>query len=379
MQRKKIAFCLRDMKIGGVETVLMRMLDALCATDEFDIVLITYVKLCEPMVVDWLRKHPEIQVRTLYPCRYLGTHLVHFLPVKLIQHFVRDIYRGVRRMFVVPRILRDIDVLVDFYDFNFAPEFRHARVPKIAWWHSSITKFINGNYARYLGEYDRFIVLADGFAESFREKWPQYKHILQNIYNPVDVRGIRQMARRAPVPSIKDYFCCVARMSADKDIATVINAFNIFWKKNRRPNVHMVFVGDGLLLNKFKQMAAATPAADKFVFVGALTNPFGYMKNARAHILSSHSEGMAVVLVESAAVGTLNIASDCANGPREILMNGDAGMLFAPGDADGLAKYMTNAWRKPAAAQKMISCATRNLKRFDISTIMPRVLSILRD
>lgn len=379
MSKKKIAFCLRDMKIGGAEMVLMRMLDGLCETREFDIVLITYVKLREPMVVDWLRSHPEIDVRTLYPCRYLGTHLVHFLPIKLIQHVVRDIYRGVRRMFAMPRMLRDIDLLVDFYDFNFAPEFRHVNAPKIAWWHSSINKFTDGNYVRRLPEYDRFIVITNGFAESFRKQWPQYKNMITNIYNPVDVHRIRQMARRAPKPDVKDYFCCVSRLAADKDIATVINAFNIFWEKNRHPDIHMVFVGDGLLANKFKRMAADTPAARQFVFAGAQTNPFGYMKNARAHILSSHSEGMAVVLVEAAAVGTLNIASDCPNGPHEILMDGTAGMLYTPGDADGLAKCMTRAWRKPADAKKMINCATRNLTRFDMETVLQRVLSVLRD
>ena len=75
-------------------------------------------------------------------------------------------------------------------------------------------------------------------------------------------------------------------------------------------------------------------------------NPFVYMKNALVNVLSSYGEGLPTVLIESAAVDTLNIASDCKYGPREILLNGDGGLLFEPGNVEQLAKCFDDVYNK---------------------------------
>jgi glycosyltransferase involved in cell wall biosynthesis len=53
-----------------------------------------------------------------------------------------------------------------------------------------------------------------------------------------------------------------------------------------------------------------------------------YMKNAKALILSSLWEDPGFVLIESALCNLSIISSDCNNGPREFLNNGDGGFLF---------------------------------------------------
>ena len=89
------------------------------------------------------------------------------------------------------------------------------------------------------------------------------------------------------------------------------------------------------------------------------------MRGAIAHILSSYSEGLPTVLLEAMAVGTVNISSDCKNGPREILLDGDAGLLFAPGNADELAQHMDKIWNNKIAVEKLKNTATKSLARFD--------------
>ena len=143
-------------------------------------------------------------------------------------------------------------------------------------------------------------------------------------------------------------------MSADKDIITVLNGFNVFWLSNKKPNIKLIIVGDGNKANDYKKYANNLESSKQIVFVGATKNPFGYMKNARANILSSFSEGLPTVLIESMILGTLNIASDCKCGPREILLNGDGGMLFQPGNVSDLAKCMTDVYNKNVDVKKMV-------------------------
>lgn len=373
MQKKTIAICLRDMQVGGVEAVAIRMLEALLAEKKFNIVLITYVELSVPMYRDWFGRHPEIKRYVLYPSKIFGTRLAHFFLWRLLQHAGRSIYRAFRRRAINSSSFPDVDVFIDFYDFGFYQELRKIHRPKVAWWHSSITKFMNGDYAKYLPDYDRFVMLTDGAADEVRAKFDNVADKVVRIYNPIDVAGIQTRAASATSGVDGKYFCAVARLARDKDIETILRGFDMFWNNTGRPDVKMVFVGDGDRATEFKALAASLSAANQFVFAGMQSNPFGYMKDAVAHILSSHSEGLPTVLTEAAAVSTLNIASDCRNGPCEILMNGAAGLLFEPGDAAGLARCMMDAWEKPTMMDKKIKKATDGLSRFDVKTIVPQI------
>lgn len=377
MQKKKIAICLRDMKIGGVESVCIRTLDALMKNPDLEIILITYCPLREPVYRDWFAAHPQIKTYALYPLKWLGTDLAHFFLWRIIQHAARDVYRWLRRMTMDVRRFADVDVFIDYYNFAFDREFRRLGGPKISWWHSSINSFIDGNYIRFLPRYDMMVTLTDGFVDDFRAMYPEFKNKIMRIYNPMDVAAARARADSADAPEFGNYFCCVSRLYADKDIETVLRAFDMFWRDAGRPDVRLVIVGGGSHADRFKSIAASLPAGGHIIFTGPQPNPFGFMAGAMGNILSSYSEGLPTVLIEGAAVGTINIASDCKNGPREILMDGRAGLLYAPGDAAALARHMNDIWRGRVDTDAMTRRAGDALHRFDADVIAGQITDLI--
>ncbi len=377
MRKKKIAICLRDMKIGGVESVCIRTLDALMKNPDLEIILITYCPLREPVYRDWFAAHPQIKTYALYPLKWLGTDLAHFFLWRIIQHAARDVYRWLRRMTMDVRRFADVDVFIDYYNFAFDREFRRLGGPKISWWHSSINSFIDGNYIRFLPRYDMMVTLTDGFVDDFRAMYPEFKNKIMRIYNPMDVAAARARADSADAPEFGNYFCCVSRLYADKDIETVLRAFDMFWRDAGRPDVRLVIVGGGSHADRFKSIAASLPAATNIIFTGPQPNPFGFMAGAMGNILSSYSEGLPTVLIEGAAVGTINIASDCKNGPREILMDGRAGLLYAPGDAAALARHMNDIWRGRVDTDAMTRRAADALHRFDADVIAGQITDLI--
>lgn len=376
MKKIKIAFCLRDMQLGGVESVLIRVLEEMLQRNDVEVVLLTYVDITEPVYAKWFEEHPQVKRYSLYPCKWLGTKLKRFFLIRIIQHIMRDVYRWGRRVMIAQHKLADVDIFVDFYDFGFKSELRGVKQPKIAWWHSSVNKFIASGRIKYVPIYKKFVVLTDGFADEFKEKWPKYADRVVRIYNPVNVDNIVQHLDSGEVfPG--DYFVKVARLSHDKDIPTVLQAFDKFWIENNKPDVRMVFVGGGDA-EKYRTMADGYAAAKNINFVGPKSNPFGYMGGALANLLASYSEGLPTVLIEGMAVGTLNIASDCKNGPREILMSGDAGLLFEPGDVNALAQHMQDVWQKKAPVKKLVANATKSLGRFEAKFVVNQMVDLFK-
>ena len=67
----------------------------------------------------------------------------------------------------------------------------------------------------------------------------------------------------------------------------------------------------------------------KSVFLlGFEKNVYKYLNNAKCLILTSLYENPGHVLIEAAACNCPIISSDCPTGPREILLDGEAGFLF---------------------------------------------------
>ena len=64
------------------------------------------------------------------------------------------------------------------------------------------------------------------------------------------------------------------------------------------------------------------------------------MKNAKAFILSSLWEDPGHVIIEAALSNLFVISSDCPNGPKEFLLNGEAGLLFQSNKKNELTKTL---------------------------------------
>lgn len=371
----KVAICLRDMQLGGVESVLVRMLESVLARGEVDVTFVSYVDITEPLYRDWFNSHPQVARMVLYPSRWLGTRLPHFFVWRLGAHIMRDAYRWWRRNFVNRNVFKGFDAIIDFYDFGFYKEIKNVKCPKLAWWHSSINKFIRRGSIRFMDGYDKLVALTDGFVEEFNKLYPKYAGRAVRIYNPVDVEHIRSKLKNKV--RFKDYFCAVSRLSPDKDIETILRAFDKFWAAAGKPNVKMLVVGGGDAEQHFRKIADSLSAKKQIVFTGATPNPFEYMRGARAHILSSHSEGLGMVLIEAMAVGTPNISSDCKNGPREILLDGRAGLLFTPGDIAELALRMADIWNNRVDVEKLTARATKSLSRFSADSVAKEIMKLL--
>ena len=381
MPKTSIVFCVPNMVIGGVEFVLIRTLAELVKQPDLEIGVILSAPPTEPVFIEWFQAHPQIKTYVHMPLCHKFEALkdkCRVFPIKQIRKIVFSLYKKFRRArFRRHELIRNADVIVDYANFNYFKELKNVQKHKVTFVHGSINYFNDSGFYARTKYYNKIVVLSDSIKRDLAAQYPDIADKLVHIYNPINIDEIRTRAAQASVPDGK-YFTCVSRLDYDKDIPTLINAFDKFWRDEKRPDIKLYIVGGGPKENEYKQLANQVTACDNIIFAGRQSNPFGYMRGAMAHILSSYNEGLPTVLIEAAVNDTLNISSNCKSGPAEILMNGDAGILFEPGDADALAQIMSDVYHNRVNAKKMIKNAFMGLTRFSPEKITMQIMQMIR-
>ena len=128
----------------------------------------------------------------------------------------------------------------------------------------------------------------------------------------------------------------VANINSIKDHKTAINAVNLV---SERINVHLKIVGGDFLNGKIQRYVAEKRLSDKISFTGILTNEevFTLIEESDLVLMSSRSEGQAVVFNEAMAQGVPFCATDV--GLMQDLA-GECCLTSTPGDFKGLANNM---------------------------------------
>lgn len=376
-QKINIAICMPSFVIGGVETVFANTLDALLKNSDLNITVITHAPVREPLYRDWFDAHPDLPVYVYYPlCNWFEDMVPKCRGIlKVLRKIVFSLYKKYRRIFMkLSNRLNRINVFIDYRNFEFFKELKYFNRPKIVWLHGALSYFESNGLFQRLPQYSKLVTITDDFVSDFKSKYPDWADKIVRIYNPLNADDIRKKSKLVKSPRGK-YFCHVSRLASGKDINTLLAAFDIFAVTH--DDVKLYIVGDGDKSTEFKSYAKILPSVKRIVFTGALNNPYGIMRGAIANILSSESEGLPTVLLESVALGVPCISSKCKNGPREILLNGRGGLLFETGDANALAKKMKFVFEHPAKAKQMSDIATNGLKRFDSTAIAKQINDLI--
>ncbi|ANJ25772.1 glycosyltransferase [Agromyces aureus] len=128
-------------------------------------------------------------------------------------------------------------------------------------------------------------------------------------------------------------------------------------------HLHLVVYGDG----------ESRPALERRIADPTVVELHGFEPDARRHLLdasflllTSHSEGFPLVLVEAMAAGCLPIAYDVPYGPADLIRDGRNGFLVPAGDVDTLADAIVRLQRMPPRrVARMRASAVRSARRFD--------------
>ena len=175
-----------------------------------------------------------------------------------------------------------------------------------------------------------------------------------------------------------------ARVSPQKDYFTLARAA----VKVRAvvPDVRFVIVGDysdhaahrehfALVREELERL----DVVDLFVFTGFRSDVARVMRAFDGFVLSTHLEGLPLVVLEAMSVG-LPIVATAVNGIPEVIDRDDVGLLYAHEDSDALARHLIATLADRALAARIGASGREAVRqRFGMETFAQNVVSLYED
>ena len=165
-------------------------------------------------------------------------------------------------------------------------------------------------------------------------------------YLPDAIISIKDLTKKNNIPeffnSFKDkrIILSAGRLTRQKNFSYLINEFSDFLKNNSE--FILIILGEGEDKKLLSKLIVNKNLTKKIFLLGFKKDIFNYMKNSEIFILSSLWEEVGFVIVEAAMCNTFVISSDCPNGPKEFLNNGENGILFKNNSNKSLSESLTN-------------------------------------
>ena len=179
------------------------------------------------------------------------------------------------------------------------------------------------------------------------------------LHNPVSTDRLpAQMAAPLDHPWFRDgsppVILGVGRFSVQKNFDLLVRAFAAV--RRERP-ARLILLGDGELRPQLEALVRSLGVEEDVDLPGFDQNPFRFMARAGVYVLSSDWEGLPTALIEAMACGCPVVATDCVGGPQEILLDGTLGRIVPRGNADALAAAILATLDNPGDAAARIDRA----------------------
>ena len=150
----------------------------------------------------------------------------------------------------------------------------------------------------------------------------------------------KKCEKNSDIFSKKDinFFIAAGRLTRQKNFIYLVKEFAKFVKVY--PKEKLLIFGEGELKNKILNEIKKNNVSRNINLCGYTDNVYKYMLNSKAFLLSSLWEDPGFVMIESALCNCFIISSNCKNGPKEFLLNGDAGLIFESNKNEELFKKL---------------------------------------
>lgn len=373
----KILFRHRSMEMGGVEKVMLSLLNNL-DKEKFDMTVLLSLNQGE------LRNEFPHHVRKIY----LVDGKEDFSKNYLLQKF--QLLKRKRKLekfrknpeIIDKEILKenyDIEIAMTYNDFESILQSTNKNSKKISWFHSEIDlpklQPLVSKILRHFPQFDHMVYCSEKIMQIMHRTYPNLQYPPESvIINAVPVDEIRTKSEEK-IPDFKNrpVFVSVGRLHTRKGYHKLMDAHHRLIKEGFGHSV--VIIGDGEELPNLVDQQKKLGVEETFILAGNKMNPYPYIKNADFFILPSESEAWPLVISEALILQKPIIATRV----------GDVDLMIEDGKTGHLIRYETSeiyeAMKKFLTDETFVQNIRENLinieEQFDNRKIFNKVEEII--
>ena len=187
------------------------------------------------------------------------------------------------------------------------------------------------------------------------------------IYNPLDNHKILRLSKNNKKFNFfkKNKYLRIiniGRFTDQKNQLLILQA--IKYLNNRIP-IKLLIIGRGRNYTNLKNFIIENKLQKNVILKKFVNNPYPFLKLSDVFILSSNYEGLPNVLLEAQFFKKIIISTKCPTGPKEILLNGKAGIFFKMNDYKDLSKKIIYVYKNKKKLKNITKIGYANLNRFN--------------
>lgn len=223
-------------------------------------------------------------------------------------------------------------------------------------------------------KYRKIICITDEVKEVLKKHIKANNDKLITIKNGIDFRKFinpPRILRTSINANIKDddfVIIQIAGFRKEKDHETIIRSISIL-----PVNFKLLLVGDGITIDRCRQLVAKLGLSNRVIFLGARYDVTSLLAIADIVVLSTHYEGFGLVAIEGMASGKPFIGSDVP-GLREVVNN--AGILVAPQNHIKMAKSILKLQSDKEYYNKVSQRCLSKAKIYDIDKMVNKTIEL---
>jgi glycosyltransferase involved in cell wall biosynthesis len=210
-----------------------------------------------------------------------------------------------------------------------------------------------------LGKITNYFVAAGTMvaSEAVRQRIAPSQRIRATMSPIDDVPPLSEASRRHArqllgIPDQAIVIGTASRLSKQKGPLDMVNAMAAL----RRPDVYMVWLGDGDLRPQTERLIKQKGLESRFLLVGERTDVPTLLPAFDVFAMSSLWEGLPCAVIEAMTCG-IPVVATAVNSVPEVVLAGKTGLLARPKDPSSLSQALAYMLDHPAAANRMAQAA----------------------
>lgn len=353
---------------GGVERVLTLKANYFAEHFGYDITIILTEGKGKPLFYPLSDKIKVVNLNVgfeeLWTCSFAKKIFVYLKKQRKYKKALTHELMRIRPDITISLLRREINFINDIKDGSRKIGELHINRANYRNFETNDSNFIKNLFAKFwmyslvskLKHLDQFVVLT----EEDKKAWTELPNICV-ISDPLSFCPTQRSSL-----SIKRVIA-VGRYVYQKGFDQLLQAWATI--ERQYPEWQLVVFGDGNRTPYEQQMKELGIDDNRCHLYGPTTDIQQEYVNSSIFVFSSRFEGFGMVLVEAMACGLPVVSFDCPCGPKDIVKDGEDGILVENGNIELLATSLSKMMRDEALRQAMSQAALKNVQRFRIEQI----------